>query len=98
MASNCAPMRLAMSRTRDVLRLGGHGMDARRTLRYRILRACYRRGWHNVPLIGPKADGKRDCTPGFQAMLDEFAELRLPGLGCYQLSKTIETREEHDAD
>jgi hypothetical protein len=59
--------------------------NARRTFRYWILRLIYRQyGLVNVPLIGPKGDGKRDCTAGIQAALDELGGW-YPIIGTYRV-------------
>ena len=49
---------------------------ARKTLRYRLLRHLYRRGWRpDMPLIGLDSSARRDSTIALQALLDHAAAL-----------------------
>jgi hypothetical protein len=53
---------------------------ARKTLRYRLLRFLYRRGWRqDIPLIGIDSSGRRDSTIPLQALLDTRGTVQLPG-------------------
>jgi hypothetical protein len=62
---------------------------ARKTLRYRLLRRLYRRGWpQDMPLIGLDPSGRRDSTVALQALIDANRAVRLPAVT--RLKGTVE--------
>jgi hypothetical protein len=67
----------------------GRPRTARRTIRYWILRAVYSTLGHvDVPLIGPKGNGKRNCGPGLQAQIDVFGGM-WPQVGVNRIGRGL---------